>query len=320
MNPLVSYIVPCFNYERYIRECLGSLIHQTYPHLEIIVINDGSTDNSQAIVEEMMKQDSRIRLINQPNSGQLISKNKGVSLSRGDYFSIVDADDALPPDRTEKMLVVFAKQPKTVLVYGDALVIDENSKPIRRFFEIYPPIPGDFSVQMWRHYCFGSLITLMFRKSTFDQIGPFWSMGERGESQDYMKAIEMGLHGEVVCLEKEILGLYRRHHQNITTGSPEKKAKQYEIQKKNLEEILKRHPALSEKISHSQKSWRLARCHFMAAFYAGLDQQWDLARKQFATAWKLHHSLLNLSAWISTLPLIHGLAHPFYRWAARKLY
>ncbi len=106
-KPLVSFIVPCFNYEAYIGECLNSLIHQTYPNIEILVINDGSTDRSAAIVEEMMTRDNRIQLFNQSNSGQLITKNRGVTLSKGEYFSIVDADDALPLDRTEKMIAAF---------------------------------------------------------------------------------------------------------------------------------------------------------------------------------------------------------------------
>ena len=92
-NPKISIIVPVYNTELYLRECLDSLINQTFKDIEIICINDGSTDKSEQIIKEYMEFDNRVILINQENQGLSAVRNKGMEIMRGDYFSFVDSDD-----------------------------------------------------------------------------------------------------------------------------------------------------------------------------------------------------------------------------------
>ncbi len=92
-NPLISVIVPVYKSARYLRKCLKSLIYQTYPNLEIICINDGSTDNSIDILNEFMSSDSRIIVINKDNEGAAIARNIGIDRAKGDYISFIDSDD-----------------------------------------------------------------------------------------------------------------------------------------------------------------------------------------------------------------------------------
>lgn len=99
----VSIIVPVYNVEKYLRKCLDSLINQTLKNIEIICINDGSTDKSLEILEEYKNRDSRIILLNQENSGQSIARNNGIKKATGEYIGFVDPDDWVDLDYYEKL-------------------------------------------------------------------------------------------------------------------------------------------------------------------------------------------------------------------------
>lgn len=93
MEKKISVIVPIYNSEKFLKKCLNSIIQQTYRNLEIILINDGSDDNSEKICKMYCGKDKRIKLINQENHGQSYSRNLGIDLSTGEYLSFVDSDD-----------------------------------------------------------------------------------------------------------------------------------------------------------------------------------------------------------------------------------
>lgn len=97
----ISIIVPVYNVEKYIERCLESLINQTFKNIEIILINDGSTDYSKEICERYAKEDERIILINQQNKGQSAARNKGIEIARGNYIGFVDSDDYIEPNMYE---------------------------------------------------------------------------------------------------------------------------------------------------------------------------------------------------------------------------
>lgn len=92
-KPKVSVIIPCYNVEKYLKECLDSVVNQTLKDIEIICINDGSTDDTLYILKEYAKNDERIKLINKTNSGYGDSMNKGLDMATGDYVGIVESDD-----------------------------------------------------------------------------------------------------------------------------------------------------------------------------------------------------------------------------------
>lgn len=104
---LISIIVPVYNVEKYLRKCLDSIIHQTYKELEIILIDDGSTDCSGAICDEYATKDNRIRVVHQINGGLSDARNTGLGICRGEYFGFVDSDDWIASDMYE-VLANFA--------------------------------------------------------------------------------------------------------------------------------------------------------------------------------------------------------------------
>lgn len=94
-NPLISIILPVYNVAKYLRQCLDSLVYQTYANIEIIAVNDGSTDESKSILQEYASKDSRITVVNQLNQGLSEARNAGLSYVRGEYICFVDSDDWL---------------------------------------------------------------------------------------------------------------------------------------------------------------------------------------------------------------------------------
>lgn len=92
-TPLVSVIVPVYNAEKYLRRCIYSILKNTYPNLEVLCINDGSTDNSEKILHEIAREDSRLKVFSQPNKGVSAARNYGLDKAKGDFVAFIDADD-----------------------------------------------------------------------------------------------------------------------------------------------------------------------------------------------------------------------------------
>ena len=100
---MVSVIVPIFNVEGYLSRCLESIVSQTYSDLEIILVDDGSTDNSGSICDEYAGKDIRIKVIHQENSGLPEARNSGLRVAKGDYIIMPDGDDVLHPQMIENL-------------------------------------------------------------------------------------------------------------------------------------------------------------------------------------------------------------------------
>ena len=101
MKPLISIIIPVYNVEKYLADCLDSLVNQTMSDIEIICVNDGSKDNSLAILEDYAKREKRIVLLNQPNSGVSVARNNALKQVRGEYYMFVDSDDWIDANACE---------------------------------------------------------------------------------------------------------------------------------------------------------------------------------------------------------------------------
>ena len=126
MNKSVSVIVPIYNREKYIRECVESIINQTYKDLEIILVNDGSTDKSLEIINEYAKNDLRIRIINKDNGGLSSARNTGIEAATSEYIMYVDGDDFIN-ERTVEDLINKAKKEDLDVVIYDFLIFKNNT-------------------------------------------------------------------------------------------------------------------------------------------------------------------------------------------------
>ena len=108
--PLISVIIPVYNVEKYLRECLDSVLAQTYKNLEIILIDDGSPDNCGKICDEYAQKDNRIKVIHQVNQGVSAARNAGLKVATGEYIAFVDSDDFIKPDMYEYLYALISKE------------------------------------------------------------------------------------------------------------------------------------------------------------------------------------------------------------------
>lgn len=122
---LVSIIIPVYNTEEYLNKCLDSVLNQTYKNIEIIIIDDESTDNSYEILQKYQKEDKRIILLRQKNSGQGVARNKGIEIAKGEYICFVDSDDRIAKNMVEEMIKEIEK---TSSDFSSFLIAFENSK------------------------------------------------------------------------------------------------------------------------------------------------------------------------------------------------
>ena len=97
-NVKISVIIPVYNVIDFLKECLGSVLNQTYKNLEIILVDDGSTDGSSQICDEYKKKDRRIQVIHKENGGLSDARNAGIKIAQGEYFSFIDSDDWIHED------------------------------------------------------------------------------------------------------------------------------------------------------------------------------------------------------------------------------
>lgn len=103
-NPLISIIIPAYNVEKYIIKCISSILEQTYTNIEIVVVNDGSTDETRQLINNIAQTDKRVNVIHKKNGGVSAARNSGIEISTGDYLVFVDGDDYIAPDYVEYML------------------------------------------------------------------------------------------------------------------------------------------------------------------------------------------------------------------------
>ena len=128
-NPKVSVIVPVYNVEKYLARCLNSIIHQTLEDIEVIVVNDGSKDNSPDIIKEFVEKDDRVKLIDKPNSGYGNSMNRGLDAATGEYIGIVESDDFIAADMYESLYALTGGGEVDVVKGNFYDYYEQNDKP-----------------------------------------------------------------------------------------------------------------------------------------------------------------------------------------------
>jgi glycosyltransferase involved in cell wall biosynthesis len=130
-KPITSVIIPVYNTEKYVKEALLSIIEQTLRDIEIIVVNDGSTDKSGLIIEELAKEDERIHVINRNNGGQSSARNLGTAAARGEYLYYMDSDDFLEPDALESCFESCRKSDSDFLFFNGDLMENNYNTGLR---------------------------------------------------------------------------------------------------------------------------------------------------------------------------------------------
>ncbi len=172
-SPLVSVIVPCYNHERYVEQCIESIYNQSFKEFELIVIDDGSNDDSFGIIKRL---DSKYNFLakKQQNIGLCATLNLAISkYAKGKYISICASDDYWEPDKLEKQVNFLEQNPEYPMVYGKSHFVDENSNRIEKLDYLNDGLKGGDIFEDIILFKFHPPVTYMYRASIFDEVGLF---------------------------------------------------------------------------------------------------------------------------------------------------
>jgi glycosyltransferase involved in cell wall biosynthesis len=192
MPPQISVIMSVYNGSRYLNESIASILSQTFTDWEFIIINDGSTDNSESIVQGWQKQDERIKLISRSNKGLTISLNQGLSYAQGEYIARMDADDIALPDRFAKQVAFLDENPDHVAVGCRMLVIDPEGMPIFTCSTLTTHEEIDAAYMAGQAGIIGHPAVMM-RRSTLQSIGGYREKFTYAQDRDlFLRLAEVG--------------------------------------------------------------------------------------------------------------------------------
>ena len=177
-NEVVDVVIPTFNNSKYLLHAINSVMIQSRYVKKIIVIDDGSTDNTKAIIRPLTQSNKKLHYVYQANAGLSSARNTGIKLSSAKYIAFLDADDIWLPDKLKSQLSKFdtTKYKNLGLVYGEYLDIDEAGKEIRNFggFRLHKEIKGNVSKQLVEcNYATGSGSAVLVKRECFDKVGLF---------------------------------------------------------------------------------------------------------------------------------------------------
>src|SRR5579875_780429 len=227
--PLVSVIVPAFNLARFLSAALDSALAQTDPggRIEIIVIDDGSTDETP---EVLARYQDRVRAIRQPNRGLTAAIAAGLAEARGEFIALLDADDEWPRDRLARHVAILRAHPLVGLVHGDMEVTDAYGTVTHHSFmgqQPLPPVDGRaLGAGLGRNFVSGGATT--FRAELLPAVLP---MGEETAYPDWRIAACVAAVAEI-RYDPESANRYRSHGANMSLGSDQ--AAQLRIQRLEL--------------------------------------------------------------------------------------
>ena len=201
-NTLVSVILTCYNQEPYLAEALESVLNQSYPHWECIILNDGSTDHSEDIALQYVAKDKRFVYVYQENQGVVAARNHAISASQGAYILPLDGDDKIAPSYLEQAVDVLDRNPDIALVYCDVLQFGEESGPMS--------LPEMTIRNLLRSGCCVS--SSMFRRETYHQVGGYKEEMKDGweDWEFFISLMESG--GKVYKLEQPLFYYRILHH------------------------------------------------------------------------------------------------------------
>ncbi len=300
-SPLVSIITPTYNHEKFIGQCIESVLAQTYPYWEQIIIDDGSTDGTEDVVAQF--NDKRIKYIRQDNIGIFrLSEtyNQALRISQGSLIAILEGDDFWPPYKLESQVPAF-DLPEVVLSWGNAAVTNRNGRTMYISIKNLRWSKHRSRAEVLRKLILQNFITActsMCRKEALQSIGGF-QQPQQVPYVDYPTWLELSLVGELKPMD-DVLGFWRRHEGQISTIM--------------MNDMVKAHNlcAMSffQRLPHSEriclglgiKELQDMQLHNMAAmhFYQGrislLGHRWLEARESFGQAFHEGTSFMSAKA------------------------
>lgn len=247
-NDLISVIIPVFNVEQYISQCLDSILASTYRSLEVICINDASTDKSLEILIQYKKKDDRIILVNcQKNGGQATARNKGIDIAKGSYIAFVDSDDYVAPNFFESLYRKIKKDQTDISVCG-FYIQETNEKRTEETISVKRTILTEkewWEAYRHKHSVFSNCVWNKLYKADCFKENRFVS-GKIYEDTEIQHNL---ISNRIISVIPDCLYYYRKRDDSTTAS----------IQKHNKKSFLRVEALLGRAAYFSQKKWELAK-------------------------------------------------------------
>jgi glycosyltransferase involved in cell wall biosynthesis len=245
--PLVSVIIPAYNAKAFIRDTLESVLSQTYSNVEVIVVDDGSQDETVEIVQDYCDRNSLITLIQQPNAGVAAARNRAIEAARGEYIAPIDADDVWYPKKLEKQVEAFARsRPGVGMVYAWSVDIDENHNNTGGFCAW--SVEGNVYVPMIYTNFLGNASSPLIRRECFELVGGYKTQLKALNAQgceDWDLYLRIAEWYQVRVIPELLIG-YRQSGNSMSTN-PETMRRSFEFM---MQDVQRRHPEIPPTVFH----------------------------------------------------------------------
>ena len=238
---MISVIIPLYNVENYIVYCLNSFENQMYKNFELIIVNDGSTDNSVFIVKEYMsKSDMKIKLKNQENAGVSVARNKGLDEAAGEYICFVDSDDMVGPEYLSQMIEIINNNGCDLVICGIKSVPEDFS--INTYIYEKHPVEIMNSYEALKKFLYhdivSSICSLLIKRDTIEKNQLRFAEGYR-YSEDQEVVFKMIAHSKTIAYTRDQLYLYRIRNDSAMSLVDDKRMDGFKLMK-GLEKYLQR--------------------------------------------------------------------------------
>ncbi|MBI4059635.1 glycosyltransferase [Candidatus Giovannonibacteria bacterium] len=181
ISKLVSIVIPAYNAEKYIKEAVDSALAQTYENVEVVVVDDGSTDGTKNVLESYVR-DGKIKYVYQKNAGLAGARNTGIRTARGEYIAFLDADDLFLPEKVTEQVKVLEEHPDYDVCYSDLTHFTDGQQ--RKFFHHRYHYPSGNLFEPLLHKQFINPLAVFARRSVFEKYGFFDETLRRSEDWD----------------------------------------------------------------------------------------------------------------------------------------
>ena len=217
-EPLISVIIPAYNAEKRLGKCVESVCGQTWKHLEILIVDDGSADGTGRLAEEWARKDGRIRVAHQRNAGVSAARNRGLEMAGGEWIRFVDSDDQLPPDSIEKLYARILREGSDLVIAGYVHQVGELSHPFNLAKRDDTVDCAEYLKFLNRNansfFC-GVLWNKLFRRETIERNGLRFESG-LGYGEDFLFVCGYLADAERISFSTDVVYRYIRHPDSMT--------------------------------------------------------------------------------------------------------
>ncbi|QSL90845.1 glycosyltransferase [Ectopseudomonas toyotomiensis] len=216
--PLVTVVIASYNHAPYIEKCILSVVQQTYPHIELLVVDDGSTDNSVARIEQLQREHG-FELCVQQNKGLTHTLNEAIARAKGSLIAPFGSDDIMVPERIAKQVAYMQDKPEVGICAGNIELIDSDGQlfPESRQRRDIAFRRLDFDDVFMERKPYPPAPTLLFRKEALEQVGGF---DPKIRLEDLLIELKITHAGYYIDCLGEVLAQYRKHDSNSSKNTP----------------------------------------------------------------------------------------------------